>query len=588
MSSGKKSLRKRKRQSPPPSTSSSVTTSKVNRRLDKLRAGRRNNLWLDDEDDDNDNRQQRQPQQPAVQSKPVPSNKTYIVLSDSDEEKPPAASRQRSRSNKARQKSSPAHADNYPSDNDYKRTPKCATCLICSILSTLSSYNCCSKHLSLLTNSKKSVHKNSTVNIEQYSPQHVMILPMTDELVQRYLNHQGSHHLRTQISTSSKKTIDLNKSSRKILKKSRIITESSDNEHSGRFKSSMKPTYVEPDQSTSSSSATDSNSLAHLEPNPPDTTFTVITSTSSTINSFESPNALDTCQLQQSSDQPIVIDDSQPDSQVEPLSTHVTDKNEQSNPWAPISDDTYAAIEVALNQVHQGSEEQTEFTPAAARRTPTNLMASCLPKIQLKKGRYRQAPNECLPSTTPEISSNPMSTNVRAPHVLATIFEGESLVISPTTAAATNHLSEKSSQSSHLLSQRHENSSEGLSDTVMSNLFAQDESSQQEIHLPVVKLHPPAIIIEDYSNENEKNRSNDISQSSQLSNDQNDSQPLIPSSTNEKTTVTPSRVSYRTNPDGTRVSISRPALPINYSSSLTSTRRVSTDVTSTTPSHSNK
>ena len=108
----------------------------------------------------------------------------------------------------------------------------------------------------------------------------------------------------------------------------------------------------------------------------------------------------------------------------------------------------------------------------------------------------------------------------------------------------------------------------------MSNLFAQDESSQQEIHLPVVKLHPPAIIVEDYSNENEKNLSNDISQSSQLSNDQNNSQPLIPSSTNEKTTVTPSRVSYRTNPDGTRVSISRPALPINHSSSLSSTRRV--------------
>lgn len=165
--------------------------------------------------------------------------------------------------------------------------------------------------------------------------------------------------------------------------------------------------------------------------------------------------------------------------------------------------------------------------------------------------------------------------SARAPHVLATIFEGESLVIPPTTAAAsTNHLAEKSSQSSHILSQRHENSSEGLSDTVMSNLFAQDEASQQEIHLPVVKLHLPTIIIEDYSNENEKNRPNEMSQSSQLSNDQNDSQPLIASSTNEKTTITPSRVSYRTNPDGTRVSISRPALPINHPSPLASTRRV--------------
>lgn len=206
---------KRKRQSPPPSTSSSITTSsKLNRRLDKLRAGRRQNLWLDDEDDDNDNRQQ----QPSVQPKPAPNNKTYIVLSDSDEEKTAAAAyRKRSRSNKSRQKSSPIHGDNYPSDNDYKRTPKCATCLICSILSTLSSYNCCSKHLSLLTNSKKSTHKNSPVSTEQCQPQHVMIVPVTDELVQRYLNPQGGHHLRTQISTSSKKSSDTNKSVREYI-----------------------------------------------------------------------------------------------------------------------------------------------------------------------------------------------------------------------------------------------------------------------------------------------------------------------------------------------------------------------------------
>jgi len=99
---------------------------------------------------------------------------------------------------------------------------------------------------------------------------------------------------------------------------------------------------------------------------------------------------LDTCQLQQSSDQPVVTDDSQPDNQQENLLINNTHENRQNDPWTPISDDTYRAIEIALEQVDQTSQEQPEFTPAIARRTPTELMASRLPKIQLKKGRYRQ------------------------------------------------------------------------------------------------------------------------------------------------------------------------------------------------------
>ncbi len=89
-------------------------------------------------------------------------------------------------------------------------------------------------------------------------------------------------------------------------------------------------------------------------------------------------------------------------------------------------------------------------------------------------------------------------------------------------------------------------------------------------------LPPPDIIIEDYSHENDMNKSLDISKSSQLTNDQNDTQPLISSATNEKTTTTttPVRISYRMNPDGSRVSISRPPLPINHQSPLTSLRRV--------------
>jgi hypothetical protein len=54
--------------------------------------------------------------------------------------------------------------------------------------------------------------------------------------------------------------------------------------------------------------------------------------------------------------------------------------------------------------------------------------------------------------------------------------EDESLVIQ-----STRQNSEKSSQSCQILSERHDNTTEGLSDTVMSCLFAQDESSQHDI-----------------------------------------------------------------------------------------------------------
>jgi hypothetical protein len=82
---------------------------------------------------------------------------------------------------------------------------KCATCLICSILTTLTSYNCCSKHLSLLINNKNSHsnHQKQTTDMQQWSPQQVMIVPMTDELIQRYLNPQEIYRLRTRTATSS-------------------------------------------------------------------------------------------------------------------------------------------------------------------------------------------------------------------------------------------------------------------------------------------------------------------------------------------------------------------------------------------------
>jgi hypothetical protein len=145
---------------------------------------------------------------------------------------------------------------------------------------------------------------------------------------------------------------------------------------------------METDEISSSSSLIDS-SFPNQGAIPPDATFTIVSSTS-TGTSFESPTVLNTGQLQQSSDQPIVIDDFQPDNQQENSITKTTHEKKQNDPWTPISDETYAAIETALEQVNTKSQEQMEFTPALARRTPTDLMASRLPKIQLKKGRYHR------------------------------------------------------------------------------------------------------------------------------------------------------------------------------------------------------
>ena len=176
---------KRKRPSPSPST-----TSQIGRRLEKLR-GRQRNLWSDDHDFDESE------QNPSSKSKDkVTIDKTYIVLSDSDEEK--TSSRKRLKSHKTKTKSSQISEENLSSDNDYKLASKCPTCLICSVLPTLTPYNCCSKHLAVLVHNQQ----RPTTNSDQWPPQQVMILPMTDELIQRYLNPQEIHRLRTRTSLS--------------------------------------------------------------------------------------------------------------------------------------------------------------------------------------------------------------------------------------------------------------------------------------------------------------------------------------------------------------------------------------------------
>jgi len=163
---------------------SSIIKSQIGIRLEKLR-GRRRDLWGDDDDDDDDENNK--------QLKITKNNnyKSYIVLSDSDEEKSSSPSKRRSRSVKSRKKFSENHVKN-------------ARCLICSILSQLSSCNCCSEHLSTLKNHS---HQQQTTTNSQCLPEKVMIVPLTNEIVQHYLDPQQIHHLRTSTSPINKKIL---------------------------------------------------------------------------------------------------------------------------------------------------------------------------------------------------------------------------------------------------------------------------------------------------------------------------------------------------------------------------------------------
>lgn len=182
---------KRKRQSP----------SHVGRRLEKLRCGQRS-LW-DDVDDENSNNNNNEENIPTKSKSST--EQTYIVLTDSDEEK--SSSRTQTKPSKSRKKLLKSLDENISSDNDQKpTTTRCPTCLICSILTTLSSYNCCGKHLDLLVHNKTSQqqqHSKHETTQEQWPPQQVMILPMTDELLQRYLSSQEIYHLKPKNSPST-------------------------------------------------------------------------------------------------------------------------------------------------------------------------------------------------------------------------------------------------------------------------------------------------------------------------------------------------------------------------------------------------
>ena len=167
-------IEKRKHQSPPP------VKSQIARRLEKLRHEQRRDLWMDT-DDSNER---------SKQSKRRSANKSYIILSDSDEEEQFFSSSRQLRNAETKKKLSRISDENQ-SD--------ATICLICSILSKLSPLNCCPEHLSLLKN--HSHHQQQTTS-SQWLPEHVLIVPLTDEIIERYLDPQQIYHLRTQASTS--------------------------------------------------------------------------------------------------------------------------------------------------------------------------------------------------------------------------------------------------------------------------------------------------------------------------------------------------------------------------------------------------
>ena len=146
-----------------------VLTSQIARRLEKLR-NRHRDLWADDTDDE--------PMQ-LRSSNSRRKGKVSTVLSESEEEEVEA---RRSRHHQRREKS-----------------VRHATCLICSVLSQLSSHNCCSKHLAALQERRAP---------PSALPDQVMIIPLTDELIQRYLNPEQIHQLR-RTSTSRRKVKSL-------------------------------------------------------------------------------------------------------------------------------------------------------------------------------------------------------------------------------------------------------------------------------------------------------------------------------------------------------------------------------------------
>ncbi|CAF3607953.1 unnamed protein product [Rotaria sp. Silwood1] len=542
MSSGKRQQKKRQRQSSPPPPSS--FKAHLAQRLQRIRSGQRD-LWADDDDNNNNTHHRHK------QTKTTNNKKTYIVLSDSDDERLSLPLQRRLRSSKSGKKLSRNHDENVN---------KNTTCLICSILSQLSSYNCCSEHLSILKNHSDHQQQQQTTN-SQWLPDKVMIVPVTDEIVQRYLDPQQIHNLRTQTSITNKKN---STSTSKSLNKSTMTLDLSPIEQSGRNipKSSIQSTQmdIEPLASTIVIESVCSK-LTTIQPN-------LITTTVTTTNNIENSTNIDNELLEKSPIEMIIIDDTPTDNQEEHTTKiKSTNNNKQMNPWSPISDEVDAALEHVLNQISSSNDIPLEFTPTTARRTDTEIMAALLPKIPLKQGRFRSGKpiiNRSISNAANEY--RPLSNAQSSPLPSSVINKDQPLPMT------TNIEKKPSSSISCQTSNDSENLNDNRNNIPTSCILTQDEINQNDnmsittttIIQTNEDLHTISIINENPNTEFEQDRTNG-------------EQNVSSSTTNERT---PARITYRMNPDGTRVSISRPPLPTNRQSScFSSLRRNSTDVT---------
>lgn len=153
------------------------------RRLAFLR-DRYRNLWDDDNDDDESNEEDQSNFTRTTTSKRRTKKTVCVVLSDSEEE-----------SQNPFYHSSSSTVENHRRNLSQPRNS--GSCLICSIRSQLSNINCCSNHLSLLTNNPNA----------QSLANHVMIVPITDEILQHYLDPEHIHHLRSSKSPNEHRSI---------------------------------------------------------------------------------------------------------------------------------------------------------------------------------------------------------------------------------------------------------------------------------------------------------------------------------------------------------------------------------------------
>ena len=74
----------------------------------------------------------------------------------------------------------------------------------------------------------------------------------------------------------------------------------------------------------------------------------------------------------------------------------IIDDSPVNNPWTSLPDDVDATLEGLISQI----ETEPAYTPITARKTETEFMASRLPKIPLKPGRFRLGKPVPPPATT--------------------------------------------------------------------------------------------------------------------------------------------------------------------------------------------